>query len=157
MAGALPSFLFSPRGRANRTSYAAFVLLFGLILLGVSQIQPEGPTIPFLALAVGIWPFIAVSIKHCHDRNRSGSFLLLVGIPFALFVLWGMFEVFAPLQLGWHFRPDNTAAVIVLSSAFAMYSILQFWVCGELLLLRGTRGANRFGPEPGDRAVQAAE
>src|SRR5215813_7971743 len=156
MGAPLLGFLLSPRGRANRISYATFVFLFGLILLGASQIQPDRPTIPFLILGVGVWPFIAVSIKRCHDRNRSESFLLLVAIPFAPFVLWGMFEVLAPLNVGWHFRPENRAAVIILSTAVAISSILQFWIYGELLLMRGTRGDNRFGSEPVASRVQVA-
>jgi uncharacterized membrane protein YhaH (DUF805 family) len=45
-----------------------------------------------IASLVLLWPFLAVEIKRCHDRGRSGWFLLVGLIP--LVNLWVLVEVF---------------------------------------------------------------
>ena len=121
-------FLFSFKGRVTRRDYwlrfwlplvlvwliAMAVLpteaLVKFVPLEVAQGRPYEPLMPsfFVLVAVTIFLTIAVSVKRCHDRNRSGWFLLVYLVPV----------------------------------------IGQLWVWVELGFLRGTAGANRFGPDP---------
>lgn len=72
---------------------------------------PEGGLLFF---PVWIWSIVVTSVKRCHDRGRSGCFLLICFIP----LVGGL------------------------------------WLFVELALLPGTKGANRFGPDP--RAERAS-
>ncbi len=92
---------------------------------GVSTSMPWTPFLdpyevltPFayIFMAVVNYLALAVSVKRCHDRDRSGWFLLIYFIPI----------------------------------------IGELWVSIELGFLRGTAGANRFGPDPLQRADRPA-
>jgi uncharacterized membrane protein YhaH (DUF805 family) len=78
------------------------------------------------------WFFVAASIKRLHDRNRSGWW-------FVLFVVatdsYGRFED----RLG-----DSWPAALLGLAVL----ICLIWGFVEMYCLRGTRGPNRFGPDP---------
>jgi uncharacterized membrane protein YhaH (DUF805 family) len=91
------------------------------------------PHVATILMTLGFaWFFVAASIKRLHDRNRSGwwatAFLLL---PSVLNTLWD-----------WLDNPN--LALLVSALGFG----LSIWGFVELLCLRGTRGPNRFGPDP---------
>ncbi len=103
---------------SNPPASAAFSLLFNV----------AGTPI----MVVGIWFFTATTIKRLHDRNKSGWWM----VPFYI----------APGLYG-HFKdrlPDTDAVGVLGGVAF----VLCLWGFVELLCLRGTRGPNRFGPDP---------
>ena len=85
---------FSPKGRASRSdlwlrTYLAFAgisIIVGIID-GLIERELFSSIVGFLA----IWVFLAVQIKRCHDRNRSGWFILLYLVP--LVNLWPLTEI----------------------------------------------------------------
>jgi uncharacterized membrane protein YhaH (DUF805 family) len=78
------------------------------------------------------WFFVAASIKRLHDRNRSGWWI----IPFVFAT--GIYS-----QFGNRFDGSWLADLV----GFAVF-IGSIWGAVEMYGLRGTRGPNRFGPDP---------
>jgi uncharacterized membrane protein YhaH (DUF805 family) len=81
---------------------------------------------------VGMWISLAATIKRLHDRNRSGWWTIVLVLAPALFG-----------KLGDGSDASNTASLL----AFAALP-LAIWGAVELLFLKGTKGPNRFGPDP---------
>jgi uncharacterized membrane protein YhaH (DUF805 family) len=81
---------------------------------------------------VGMWFLAATTVKRLHDRNKSGWWI----VPFFV----------APNLLGkvggWlgDSYPVNFLMLVL--------GVLSFWGFVEMLCLRGTKGPNRFGPDP---------
>ncbi len=73
---------FSARGRISRQPYWIGSIILGAIYLLVFFAEgffgASGLSIVTLVL---IWPSTMVGIKRCHDRGRSGWFVLLGAIP----------------------------------------------------------------------------
>jgi uncharacterized membrane protein YhaH (DUF805 family) len=91
---------------------------------------------PLLFHAIGTplfaWVYAAASIKRLHDRDNSGWWM----VPF--FIAPGLFRQFED-------RLGDSDAVAFLG---LVVSILCIWGFVEIFYLRGTRGPNRFGPDP---------
>jgi uncharacterized membrane protein YhaH (DUF805 family) len=143
-------YLFSFEGRINRAKlwFAAFIwfatiysfmtifvwIVMGILLAtGQHSVSSETmnpwfylPASPLLVIFV--WLFAATAIKRLHDRGRSGWW-------FALFFV-------APVLLAKLSRPDNALPYGALCLGFSL------WCFIELFWLRGTKGPNRFGPDP---------
>jgi uncharacterized membrane protein YhaH (DUF805 family) len=79
-----------------------------------------------------MWFLTASTIKRLHDRNKSGWWI----VPF--FIAPGLLDRLSD------WIDDPTAALVVSAIAFG----LTFWCIVEMLFRRGTRGPNRFGPDP---------
>ena len=86
----LVSFYFSPKGRATRFDYwiklgvpmLVLLLLGGLIDIALAQKSGENSRIASSIVSILLfWPSLAVSIRRCHDRDKSGWFLLIGLIP----------------------------------------------------------------------------
>jgi len=89
-------FLFSFSGRVERSCYWQFAVapFLSFVVLASSLDLPvrmgsAGFTIVGLAFC---WITLAVAAKRCHDRNRSGWFLLVGLIPL-VGPLWLLFEL----------------------------------------------------------------
>jgi uncharacterized membrane protein YhaH (DUF805 family) len=79
-----------------------------------------------------LWVYLATAIKRLHDRDKSPWWM----VPF--FVVPGVFDQFED-------RLDDSYPVLLV----ALISIaLGTWGFIELCFLKGTRGTNRFGPDP---------
>ena len=97
----LKDFLFSFQGRITRSSYwlKYFLPYFGIsmltvildVILGTYNEASGIGALSGIFLLIAIWPSIAVGVKRCHDRNRSGWFLLLSLIPFVN--IWVIIEL----------------------------------------------------------------
>ena len=89
--------LFGIKGRMLRSQYwgysiaigVVFSLIVGLILLiaharGAPEGELDGLTSVLLLIALipYLWTAICVQAKRCHDRDRSGWFILISLIPF---------------------------------------------------------------------------
>lgn len=106
--------LFSFRGRVTRLDYWLFHLawfgamaVLGVFLIVSGVFVREGNallpwvvvTIAGLAYLASIWPYLAISIKRCHDRNKSGWWMLLwIGLSLIPYVgvlagLWCLVEL----------------------------------------------------------------
>ncbi len=104
---------FSFRGRISRSTYwlkyflpwmglyiaLSFISAFaGMGAVGAAGAEADlaaATTAGFIVMIVslvGLWPSLAAAVKRCHDRGRSGWFLLLAMIP--LINLWVLVEVY---------------------------------------------------------------
>jgi uncharacterized membrane protein YhaH (DUF805 family) len=161
------SFLFSIEGRINRARYwlASLMILcamiFSLLLLVVTSLALHLSTGPLSINLVGIsasfgatydhnpaaqfpriavlvmtlafgWRYAVTSIKRLHDRNKSAWWI----VPFL--VAPGLNTQFGD-WLG-----DSWPAVFICYAAHIAF----IWGSVEMYCLKGTRGPNRFGPEP---------
>ena len=139
MFGEWLELLFSFRGRINRakywlTSLIYFIALFALyVLFGLFFSFPTDLLGTILIFAIPFIPIIissiAVAIKRLHDRNKSGWWLLV------FYLLPGVI--------------DNIGAYTAVGVVFHLASLaVSIWALVELGFLRGTPGANRYGPDP---------
>ena len=110
----MKALLFSAKGRISRSQFWKGVLIslaVGIVAVVLSMVlgsmfggatanadggvsfSVTGPAaIPMLAYSVfSIWSGICLGIKRCHDRNRSGAFVILSVLP--LVNLWYFIEV----------------------------------------------------------------
>jgi uncharacterized membrane protein YhaH (DUF805 family) len=78
------------------------------------------------------WFFVAASIKRLHDRNRSGWWI----IPFVFAT--GIYSQFGD-WLGGSWPAALVGLTVLIGS---------IWGGVEMYVLKGTRGPNRFGPDP---------
>ena len=132
-------------GRAPRAEYWWFYLgmvvayLVAMIidsLMGIEVFGPYGVITCLLALAL-IIPGLAVTFRRLHDTNRSGWWILIVVVPyFIVGVLMGMSMASGDLN---GMATAGLVGLVALAGAIAM---LVFMV------LPGTTGENRFGPDP---------
>ena len=90
--------LFSFEGRIGRATFWLYQVLFinlivvACVALGVALGGEDGLIAGYIVgLCLVIWPAIATSVKRCHDRNRSGAFVLISFIPFIS--IWYAIEV----------------------------------------------------------------
>jgi uncharacterized membrane protein YhaH (DUF805 family) len=159
----LGQFYFSPNGRISRSQYwLKFVLpytgiIFTLeVIAGVAGIGSATyltvVTILTIFSFVAFWSSIAILIKRVHDRNKTGLLVLFLFIPAGLFsvllVAWIGIAVVAAAG-------DDAAAVPSLGVLGVLTIILgaivmgiNIWFFVEFGCMRGTIGANRFGPDP---------
>jgi len=91
----LSQILFSFEGRINRAKYWGFNILIAVILGIVAMIDMaitgQISAIYIIVAVISIWPSLAIAVKRCHDRDRSGWFVLVSLIP--LVNLWYLVEV----------------------------------------------------------------
>ena len=93
-ASSLPSlgkFLFSFQGRISRYQYwVQFILPYAVLAVVLSVIdvttgmysaQAGVGLLSTIFYLLMIWPYLAIHVKRCHDRDRSGWFLLIALIP----------------------------------------------------------------------------
>ena len=92
------------------------------------------------ALAVLV-PSLAVAVRRLHDTNRTGWWVLAPIVPYVI----GIFAAFGGVASG---SQGGMAA----GGIIGMVSILAAIVLGIVLLvfyfLEGTRGPNKYGPDP---------
>jgi uncharacterized membrane protein YhaH (DUF805 family) len=93
--------------------------------------------IGLIGLLILLYPYAALMVKRLHDRDRPGILAavvlgpsLLVGITDALGITGG---------------PNWNTLDYLLNGLVLLVSI---WAIVELGFLRGTRGPNRYGPDP---------
>lgn len=126
-------------GRSRRKEYWMYVLFIILVsvvlsvvenVVGLAQtVGPYGPLTALFALATFV-PSLAAGVRRLHDTDRSGWWLLIGIAPYLLalaLLMTGSLSLFTVLS------------VVALIGAVAL---LVF------LVLDGTKGPNRFGPDP---------
>ena len=86
-------------------------------------------------IGLTVWMHSAVTVKRLHDRDRAGWWYGLQGLaPPAMFL--------AAIYL-------TTVDVLEVASILYILSFLEIlWFVIELGFVGGTRGPNRFGPDP---------
>ena len=76
---------FDFKGRATRSEFWYFALFYSIVyfLISIGTISiPELHIISFLFFLLTFFPYIAVTTRRLHDRNRSGWWQLMVLLPF---------------------------------------------------------------------------
>lgn len=127
-------------GRSRRKEYWMYVLLIVIVAVVLSVIETAlgmrqmilgmyGPLTLLLWLAT-LCPNIAVGVRRLHDTNRSGWWMLIGIVPYAISI------------------------ALLFSGNLVMAGILAFaaLILGVVLLvfmvLDGTKGPNKYGPDP---------
>lgn len=149
---------FDFHGRSSRSAFwtwALFVTAGGVGALVTDEWlglvphgdEPFGPNVGgvfsgLFALATAV-PSVAVAARRLHDSDRRGWWLLLpVALPTGLLAL-----LFISIAAG--------AGGLPLAILFVLSPVLGGFALLPLLCLSGTRGPNRFGPDPKDPASTA--
>lgn len=135
---------FDYSGRSRRKEYWSFALATFVAVsavgwiedtLGLSKIGARGAESGILGSVVlftFLTPGLAVAVRRLHDSNRAGWWLLL---PAAPVLFWA---IALPSGLG---APDIWPAVLIAILASPVIVLV-------LMCLPGTKGPNRFGPDP---------
>ena len=126
-------------GRSRRKEYWMYVLLLIIVMFVVGLVEnaagltgmvgPYGPLSALLIVGTFV-PSLAVGIRRLHDTNRTGWWMLLGIVPYALS---------AVLLLAGSLALAATLGIVALLCAIAL---LVFMV------LPGTNGPNQYGPDP---------
>ena len=138
-------------GRAPRSEYWWFIL-FAVVSQIVLNFIPFFGWIYSLALFL---PSLAVAVRRLHDTNRTGWWVLFYLVPafgtvvlaivfFALFGLDGVDSSFAD-EVEWGVIGVLLGIPIVIGLIVSLVSTIVILV---FLILPGTPGPNRFGPDP---------
>jgi uncharacterized membrane protein YhaH (DUF805 family) len=138
--------LFTYEGRINRAKFWLAVLAYIVVSIVIVMLV----FIPVLGWLVAVLGYIAmlvsgvmVGIKRLHDRDKSGWWMLLfMGVPMVL----GLGSAGSGIYLGFDGGHHGGGMLLSLVS-FA----ISVWAFVELGCLRGTVGANTYGPDPLDR------
>jgi uncharacterized membrane protein YhaH (DUF805 family) len=139
-------FLFSLEGRVSRSQLwlrwflpviAIHVVLWIAIAIAAAadSSAATGTLIVIWVIfwLVTLWPNIAVMVRRIHDRNKTGWLVLAYWVPSALQTVLIVADA-----------SDNAAGTIL--SLITMAVGLWFFI--EFGCMRGTIGANRYGPDP---------
>lgn len=136
--------------RMNRLPYFLWNLAFafGAICLEAMLYSPQyphgAPGVQGLLTIVGF----VLGVKRMHDLDRSGWWLLAPwGVILTVACIIGLF---AWLGAG----EDVTDTLWALGAIVMIGSLLAQWI--YLYLIPGTKGPNRFGPDPKDRRANFA-
>lgn len=148
----LVRLLFGFGGRINRGKYWLWVLLYSVaaLLVWFMIARAESDTIAtILQIAftvVASVSALAVTIKRLHDRNRSAWWALVFVVAPPFLMIGGMFMVAASRLYG---GPDDAIPILIGGlAALGVGALLLIWGLIELACLRGTVGANPYGPDP---------
>jgi len=158
------AFYFSPSGRISRSQYwLRFVLpycaIFIPLQLIVAFLDKESTAytatngLMSLLYLVVFWPSLAILIKRMHDRNKSGWYVLFLVVSAMAFTTLLVIWIGAAFyQYGEHEKIsfDGTLGVLGIATIItgAITLGINIWFFVEFGFLRGTIGANRFGPDP---------
>lgn len=136
------------QGRAPRSEYWYFILFVVLVQIPASlvdeAIAPDarnGPVSGLLSLAV-LLPQISVTVRRLHDTNRSGWLLggFYVYIIATVIVAVAAFIGKARPDFG---APLGLTAIVLMIGVF----VGAIWMF-VLMVIGGTAGANKYGPDP---------
>jgi len=158
-------FYFSPSGRISRSQfwlrgmlpiYGIMIVLYVIMIIGISAksgvITGIFSVIVSIYALIVIWPIIAVWVKRIHDRNKSGWYLLIpiiAGIIVAIVMIVAIASTVSAIMTG----HDSEVGLLAGAGVFAviLYLInfgIGIWFFVEFGCMRGTIGANLYGPDP---------
>jgi uncharacterized membrane protein YhaH (DUF805 family) len=136
--------IFSFKGRTDRLGYWRLqipLLLFLAVFWSAGFLLAESTGVDLLsglgvvALVPVAWAVLALLFRRLHDRNKSGWWVLLFYVT--------------PLSLAVVARTLLDSGSELYGGLLALAELaIGLWAFIELGLLRGTRGQNRFGPDP---------
>jgi uncharacterized membrane protein YhaH (DUF805 family) len=144
------AFLFSPSGRISRKQYwLHFFLPVTVISIALAffALIPGWffKLLPNLFQLFVLWPGIAILIKRIHDRNKSGWLVWLMYIPLTLLVIFVIGVIIAAAA-------KAAGAAVTLGIIAGVLGVVMLcvaiWFLIEFGCMRGTIGANKYGPDP---------
>jgi uncharacterized membrane protein YhaH (DUF805 family) len=130
-------------GRSRRSEYWWFSLLNFVLGMALLALHPMLQSIYSLVTLV---PGLAVSVRRLHDINRSAWWLFAPLLASPILGILIAIALFAAQGTGRNRGSEATFAILLLVSGILLlgYVILMLvWMCTD-----GTRGPNRFGPDP---------
>jgi uncharacterized membrane protein YhaH (DUF805 family) len=142
--------LFKFNGRINRAKFwVAALIYFGidvvLNIIGYATDQSAAfQAVNGMIALVILISSLAVGMKRLHDRNKSGWYLLFFYVVPGILVMAAI-GTYLTME-------DGTLIAAVLGLASLAIGI---WAFVELGCLRGTIGANAYGPDPIAPAIVA--
>ena len=86
-----PNLWFSAQGRINRRPYFFAGLLAGGLIEARKLVPEQFLILYFPLMLVAIYAGLVLGIKRCHDRDRTGWFMLLNVVP--IISLWPIIEL----------------------------------------------------------------
>lgn len=133
-------------GRAPRAEYwwwtlaiivVAIVISIIESILGLNQmVGPYGPLSLIFMLALLV-PGLAVTARRLHDTNRSGWWMLVAVIPYAIL---GFMAGSA--------TASGDMSAMATAGLFGIVALVGAIVLLVFMVLPGNKGDNRFGPDP---------
>ncbi len=141
------------KGRASRPEfwwYTLAVLVVSVVVAIVERIVglddiAGGPLSLILMLGLLV-PGLAVTVRRLHDTNRSGWWVLVAILPYAVV---GYMSTMAAL--------DGSTAALGTAGIVGIVALAGAIALLVLMVLPGTPGDNRHGPSPGaDGSVATA-
>lgn len=156
------------RGRASRAEYLLFAvlqgvwytLLMGLVTLAMGQGDPEQATpgvmvgvgLIFLSILGLIVPNYALVVRRLHDSGRGAAWLCLMlpSILSSVMTIGTITTAIAAVGAGASREAFVGTALAGLGAAglLGLVGMIGQMVLFVVTLLPGTRGPNRFGPDP---------
>ena len=92
---------FSFKGRINRAQFwkynlvlFVFIIVLSVLVLltGVVQTEEQLDTFFTWAFFITIWPYLAISVKRCHDRDKSGAWVIVSFAP-VIGIIWWLIDL----------------------------------------------------------------
>ena len=101
----------------------------------------------FSVYTISIYPHACLSVKRLHDRGKSGLWFLAVIIINIADLILTYIRIY-----NLTFSDINRQHIPIFSQPLqvlmAASGLFIFFIAIELLFLRGTRGPNKYGPDP---------
>jgi uncharacterized membrane protein YhaH (DUF805 family) len=144
-------FYFSTRGRISRSQYwlrfflPVFIIVLILDVIAVGGRERGLEVLPRIFQLIIIWPGIAMLVKRIHDRNKSGVLVWLLYGPWIPAIVLAIAAIAAVAAGDRETALGLSVALVVL---WIWVGLVGIWFFIEFGCMRGTVGANRFGPDP---------
>lgn len=156
-------FLLSPHGRTSRGGYWAFII--GLIIvtvlamvldevLGTGGFEAETGVFEAIVSLLAIWPGIAVSVRRFHDRNMTGWWYLILTVGMVVAAIGG--AVIGGLISGVDITAmdnmtEDQMILVFWPGLVGVLIVAVYWFVVQLVL-PGTKGPNKYGSDPLEKA-----
>jgi len=156
---------FSTKGRITRQAWWLGALLLGALMITFIAVAlfsggASSPQLMFWLLGatsvVASYPYYCLSVKRLHDSNENGRLLLgyLVVSAIAMIVqVWFITIVLLPsieakASFTTMLMPPASALSNILGALTAIQSACGLYLLYLLGFQLGTKGANKYGPDP---------
>lgn len=99
-------------------------------------------TWPFAVAPLSLWQVFALAVKRLHDRDMTGWRVIFFPV---------LFLVAASITVVWRVISEDPATEVLylpMWAAWTFFGLAAIWYVAQLGVLRGSRGTNRFGPDP---------
>ena len=135
-------------GRAARAEYWWFNLGTMIVSVPVTMLDRVLGDTGALSGAYNIallLPLVAVTTRRLHDTDRSAWWLFLIFVPF---FLAGFAAAFASQPYGADSDPFSSIGALTILAIIGIFILAVHLLI--FMVLPGTRGPNRYGPDPYD-------